>query len=225
MSERRYGDDEVREIFDLATRGRSAETPSPAREGQGLTLAEIQSIGAEVGLSPGDVARAAGALDNRPQVLPRTSSLGLPVAVGRIIPLARALTDDEWARLVAELRATFNARGVVRSDAGIREWSNGNLHAYIEPAGDGHQLRLTTRKGDAAGMNALAFTGIAAGVATFASLGLAGEVADAVLVSSLFTVSGVGAFLFNRLRLPRWADRREEQMDAIARRVKEITGE
>ena len=220
---RRYRDEEVREIFDLAVRGKTAGSPAPVHDVDGLTLGEIQSIGAEVGLAPDAVAHAAAALDDRASRQPRRTSFGMPISASRVVPPSRPLTDDEWTRLVADLRMTFNARGTAREQAGIREWSNGNLHACIEPAGQGYRLRMSTVKGDAAGFNALGLTGLAAAAATFGSLSLSGELADAVIVSAIFAVSGIGALIANRVRLPRWAKERETQMESIARRLDEIT--
>jgi len=47
MTARRYGDDEVREIFSLATTGPTRDRSLPAESG-GLTLEELQRIGQEV---------------------------------------------------------------------------------------------------------------------------------------------------------------------------------
>jgi len=64
MTARRYGDDEVREIFNLATTGGTADRSLPAESG-GLTLDELQHIGREAGIEPARVAEAAATLDAR----------------------------------------------------------------------------------------------------------------------------------------------------------------
>ena len=152
MNKRRYSEAEVREIFELAMRPRAAERAAlPATEG--LTLSDIQEIGGEVGLAPSDVERAAATLDARKLRAPRRTSLGMPIAVGRLVPLPRPLTDHEWDQLVAELRTTFQARGKVSSQGSLREWTNGNLHAMVEPGETGYRLRLGTLKSDAIGWN------------------------------------------------------------------------
>jgi hypothetical protein len=48
MTNRRYGDDEVREIFRLATTG--TREPSLPADVDGLTLEELQHIGEEAGI-------------------------------------------------------------------------------------------------------------------------------------------------------------------------------
>ena len=220
MTERRYQEDEVREIFGLASSG---EVPNTARSSatNGLTLAHIQSIGLEVGLDPDLVARAAAALDARTRK-PMRKSFGLPIEVGRIVPLPRALTDYEWEQLVAELRNTFRARGQVSGSGNLREWSNGNLHACVEPTEAGYRLRLGTLKGDAIGINALAATGIIGGTVAFAALALSGGLTEAFLAPWLISAGGVASLLTNVIRLPRWARQRDAQMEHIAAKATAI---
>ncbi|HSJ15055.1 MAG TPA: hypothetical protein VK939_11605 [Longimicrobiales bacterium] len=221
MSERRYREEELRRILELATRPEAAG-PRPGTLPDGLTLAEIQSIALEVGVTPDAVARAAAAMDMPAAGAPRTS-LGMPVEVGRIIPLPRPLTDREWDRLVAELRTTFRARGRVIAQGGLREWSNGNLHASVEPTGNGYRLRMGTFKGDGPGINAVGAVVLAGGAAIMGATALAGapEVAGSVVLA----LCGAGAILSNLVRLPRWARQRDRQMKHIEAQVRSIIAE
>ncbi|HSJ24752.1 MAG TPA: hypothetical protein VK929_08805 [Longimicrobiales bacterium] len=218
MTDRRYDEDEVREIFRRAAAPGASRLPAP-QEQHGLTLEEVQSIGREVGIDPATVARAAASL-TASRTTPLQRSMGMPVGVGRMVPLPRAPTDREWEQLVAELRSTFGARGRVAVQGGLREWSNGNLHACIEPAGGGYRLRMGTVKGEAAGMNAMGIIGMGAGVVTFAAMaltgGLAGGLADALAGPVVLGGGGAAALIANAVRLPRWASRRQRQMEHIA---------
>jgi hypothetical protein len=219
MTERRYRDEEVQQIFKLATTDRIADAPlSPTASG--LTLAEIQSIGLEVGIDPDVVTRAAAALDASPPT-PARKTGGLPVEVGVSAPLARPLSDREWEMLIADLRHTFRARGQITTHGNLREWRNGNLHASIEPAEVGYRLRLGTRKGDATAMNALGGISILASVATWVSHFVIND-PTSLFAPILFGAAGIGAVLANRLRLPAWARQREAQMNQIAARVRSI---
>lgn len=218
MSERRYRDDEVRKIFKLATTDKIANAPA-SRTPSGLTLEEMQSIGQEVGIAPDVVARAAAALDaGAPTV---RESLGMPVEVGTIIQLPRALTDHEWEMLVGELRRTFRARGHVHELGSSREWRNGNLHVVVEPAPSGYRLRLGTLKGDAVGINALGATGLAAAAATFIAHLVIND-PNALIAPIMMATGGVAAFVTNWLRLPPWARKREAQFQEIAAKVRSI---
>lgn len=216
MTERRYKEEEVRKIISLATSGKVAEPQ--AQSAEGLTLADVQSIGQEVGVEPELVARAAAMLDASPVKPPRTS-LGMPIEVGHTVPLPRALSDREWAQLVAELRRTFHATGKVTELGDLREWSNGNLRICVEPTEQAYRLRLSSLKGDANGINALGVTGIVAGLVSAASLVFSGEPQGALVVPAIFGAGGAAAFLTNMLRLPRWRSLRSRQMDHLGKKV------
>ncbi len=232
MTERRYREEEVRKVFGIATTESVAETPAetPPKASPttavGLTLAEMQSIGLEVGLDPDAVARAASSLevgDTRAW----QKSMGMPIEVGVTTPLPRAITDHEWELLVAELRATFHAKGKIATYGGLREWSNGNLHACVEPTETGYRLRMTTLKSSARGMNALGVTGIVTSVVVYGSLlasGAApGALVDALMAPVIFGVAGLGVLANNWFTLPGWAQRRKEQMNHIATKLRAIT--
>jgi hypothetical protein len=51
MAERRYSDEEVAAIFERASQPEHTTLPAAA-DGKGLTLAALQDIGREVGISP-----------------------------------------------------------------------------------------------------------------------------------------------------------------------------
>lgn len=220
--ERRYRDEEVAEIFEAAaTRpGRGTGALSPA---EGLTLAELQAIGGEVGLAPERVAEAAAALDLRRDA-PRRSDFGMPVSVRRTADLPRAPTDREWEMLVAELRETFGARGREGSRGEVREWSNGNLHAYVEPTPAGYRLRLGTTKGDAVGLNRVGATGLGMALVWLVVLFVAGGLPEGLFLPLVFGLMGGGALAWNALRLPPWAREREEQMERVAARAQALLG-
>src|SRR5580765_4339873 len=155
MTKRRYGDDEIREIFSLATTGDTTDRPLPVESG-GLTLDELQRIGQEAGIEPARVAQAAKTLDARGRVAPMRRSFGLPVSVSRVVDLPRAPTDREWEQLISEFRTTFGVHGRTTTSGGLREWSHGNLHISVEPTERGEQLRLATLKDDALVLNGFA---------------------------------------------------------------------
>lgn len=218
--ERLYGEEEVAEIFEAAAspRGSGGRALSSA---DGLTLGELQAIGAEVGIAPERIADAAAALDLRRGAAPRRTHLGMPVSVGRTVALPRAPTDPEWELLVAELRETFGAHGKDKSSGGLRAWTNGNLHAYVEPTESGHRLRLGTTKGNAVPSSQLGLISLLAGLVL--SIFLFAEVLDEDLSVFLFLpVIGALVLAINAIRLPRWAREREEQMDHIAVRVRTL---
>ncbi len=217
--ERRYREDEVEEIFDLATGQGELERSSRSDSG-GLTLSELQEVGREVGMDPDTIAQAALAVDSKKSALPRGSSLGMPVSVGRIVPLPRAMTNKEWGKLTVELRDTFGARGKITSEGGMRTWSNGNLRARLEVTETGHQLRLETTKGNARLLNLVGVGGTLTGLVLIPLMLLIGV---SPVRNELFALQalgvGIGSLVANRVRLPRWASEREGQMEYIASQV------
>ena len=215
MTERRYSDEEVAAIFREATEGQKSGSALQRRDDDGLTLAELQTIGREVGLAPEVVARAALSLDLRPLAGSRTF-MGLPIGVERSISLERRLTDDEWEALVGELRTTFRAKGRIGGAGNFREWSNGNLHAMLEPTPDGHRLRITTLMGAARPriFAGLALCGSAA--CMWMAAVLAGRLnAGSVLGSGFLALTGITIVVATAVHLPRWARVRGRQMDEI----------
>lgn len=216
MADRRYNDKEIAAIFRAA-----AEPPSPVREvpqDEGLTLADLQAIGREVGIAPDAIAHAARGVDVRPVAAARTF-LGLPIGVSRTVQLNRRLSDDEWERFVVQLREVFSARGRTRSDGALRQWTNGNLQVLLEPTEAGHRLRFGTLHGAAsasigAGFAALGVAAVVALVTAFS-----GTLGEAVYGIGFLAVMGTGMIVSGALRLPGWARLRSRQMEALASSV------
>jgi hypothetical protein len=214
IDDRRYQDDEVSAIFEAASKpvAPREDTAPPT----GLTLAELQAIGREVGIDPDRIAQAAALLDRRRPPLPRRTDLGMPVSASHIVEIPRPLTDLEWSLVVADLRETFRAWGREVSQGETRQWWNNNLHAVVEPTPTGYRLRLGTVKGDGLAMNRMGAFGIT--MCLVVAVALRGDPAAIPGVLALGSM-GAGAFLFNAVRLPRWARLRERQMQEVAERT------
>ena len=218
MTQRRYSEDEVAAIFERATEtGPNALARSSSADG--LTLAQVQEIGREVGIPADAITRAAGSLEIADAGRERTL-FGLPLGVERIVPLQRPLTESQWEHLVVDLRETFDARGTVSSDGSLRQWTNGNLQALHEPTPSGARLRLRTMKG-----NAIAAVTGGLGMFVVASGGLLAATAQGVddrgmlVALGALGVAGAGMFISSIARLPGWARARRAQMELIAARV------
>lgn len=217
MPDRRYNDEEIAEIFQRATEG--PQSASLQRAGDdGMTLAELQDIGREAGMSPEAVELAARSLDARPSAAVR-SLLGLPIGVQRSIVLDRRLTEAEWEQLVVELRDVFGARGVVSSSGSFRQWTNGNLQALLEPTPAGHRLRISTIKSSARPSLAAGAAMLGVGVAMTVSAAIAGQLAQVFPELAMMGILGTGLVGSTVLRLPGWARLRARQMESITTRL------
>lgn len=215
MAERRYDEDEVARILELATETRSA-APVRADPGRGMTLAELQEIAEEVGISGDLVARAAARLDAGAPA-GRGGPLGVPVRVWRTVELPRPLTDSEWERLVVRLRRVFGARGSVESVGSLREWRNGNLVVSVEPSESGQRLSLHTRKGNVTPFLSMGVTLIIIAAVLFVVSAISGDLElRSIMILALLGAAGVVA---NLARLPFWSRTRARQMEEIAATV------
>jgi hypothetical protein len=211
MAERQYTDEEAAAIFERASEAEHTGLARPV-EGKGLTLAALQEIGREVGISPESISLAARSLDQGGRVVSRTF-MGLPIGVGRTVEFDQPLSDGDWEALVADLRTTFEARGAVRYDGPFRQWTNGNLQALLEPTVSGHRLRLQTVKGDARGL--MTTGALALGASAVLGVAVAAGLSDPGTLSmvGLTAVFGLGMFGAGGFRVSGWARRRRAQFE------------
>lgn len=216
----RFNEDEAAAIF-----ARAAEVESSGRQPVsgpgGITLAELQEIGKEAGLSPEAVAQAAVSLRSAGTPVPAPRFIGIPIGVARTVALERPLSDEEWGGLVAELRAIFDAGGNVRSDGSFREWRNGNLRIHAGPAPGGYQVDMRTSKGSARSLMTMGgvMTGISGALLAVGTL--TGNIAPGH-AADFTPILAIGAGLFGAgvLQVPAWARRRREQFERIAERLR-----
>ena len=217
--ERRYTEAEVEAILKQAAEVQTTQG-NLLPVGEGMTLAQLQEIGREAGISADAVQFAARNLSNTPAAFTQ-KFLGLPLGVSRTVELDRRLSDDEWERLVADLRTTFNARGVLSQEGSLRTWRNGNLHVYLEPTATGNRLRLRTVRGGSREALQVGVIMVGMGAVMAAAAAIKGTVGDTGLMNSVSTLLVTGSVLFGAgaIMLPGWARRRRQQMDEIADRV------
>ncbi|MBC8087354.1 MAG: hypothetical protein H7Z40_08800 [Phycisphaerae bacterium] len=212
-NDRKYDDDEIRQILELALdrEDHPAVSLPPA---DGLTLVQLQDVGREVGLPAARIAQAVVAFEGRGAPVPRGTTLGLPTSLGRIIPLSRNLSEREWELLVAELRTTFGGKGEVSSQGGLREWSYGNLHAFTEPTESGYRLRLTDANGAVVG---IVFGGFVLSFALFILMTLLYKDAPkfAFAFPAFLSLIGGGLVAGSIISLPKWARIQDKRMEHI----------
>ena len=214
----RTRDDEVREIFSLATTGDLRQESLPVEAG-GLTLEELQRIGHEAGIAPASITLAAETLDARgiPSTVRRV--VGLPIGLSRVVALPRAPTDREWEQLISYFRTTFDAHGRATTSGGLREWSHDSLHISVEPTTDSEQIRLSIKNDAVVVLNVLG--AVTTGIALLASTVNAadGHPQKALVLLGIFGGIGVVSFATNLIRAPRWARERDRQLQEIAEHV------
>lgn len=216
--ERRYTEQEIAEIFRQAAADQeSADTQRP--HSSGLTLAELERIGKEAGISPEFISRAAASVDRKRPAPPPTTFLGLSVSAAHTIDLPGPFTDKDWELLVADLHDHFQAPGKIRRTGSIRQWENGSLRVLVEPIESGYRLRLHA-------LNDILRGGLMGGLVVFA-MGLffmllvaakgdfAVDLAKTLFVS-MFAAAGLGGMGLSAARLPGWRKEQRRRMEAIA---------
>jgi hypothetical protein len=219
MDDRRFNEAEAAAIFANAAEAEHRDVPDPSSP-NGLTLGELQEIGAQAGIPAESIALAARAT-MRGEVATDRKFLGLPLGVARTINLDRKLTDEEWERLVVDLRETFQARGSVKGFGSLRQWTNGNLAALVEPTATGQRVRLRTIKGNAVAQMVLGLAMTAFSTVGLTAAAITGALGDRGMLAALgfMGVAGFGMFALTWRGLPRWAETRRRQMEEIAERI------
>lgn len=216
--ERRYNDLEVAQILERASTAQEAERGGSLPTGDGLTLAALTGIAAEVGIGADHITRAAEEV-SRGSLAPTqyTQCLGFPVGVARTVYVDRALAEAEWEQLVVALRETFEAPGTLRRDGAFRQWTSGNLHALLEPTETGHRLRLTTRKDEGPVLLRLGAACFVLSTLMAAAMPVApaGATIGLTAFSGLVGLTGMAVLA---LQLPRWSRARAAQMERIGAR-------
>jgi hypothetical protein len=224
--ERRYGEAEIEEIFARAAEEVAAaspgETAAPPSRRDGLTLAELQTVGAEVGLAPARIAAAAAAL--APRIAPeRGSSYGHPTSLAAAVALPRAPTDREWERLVAVLREDAGTPGRVASRGATREWSGGRLHLFVEPSDAGTRLRMMETRRAPVLMPAVGAFALADGLFLLVTRALDASTFGPLLewlLPVLLMLAGGAAVAASLVRARSWADEGAARMERIAERAR-----
>ena len=213
MTERRYTEQEITTIFKVAAEAPSTP-PDHLSRADRLTLADLQAIGREVGISPDSVAHAAQTLEVRQGGAYRRL-LGLPIGVERRVILRRRLTDEDWEQLVLQLRDVFKARGRTETKGSLRQWTNNNLYVLLEPTPTGDRLRLGSFHGRA--MASIRFGLVSLGVAAVLVIAnlVGAQLTSARTIAELLA-GGLVLFANGALRLPGWASLRARQMEDLA---------
>ena len=118
----RFSADEAHAIFARAARRQEAVRDADERARAGLTLAELQAVGAEVGIDPGHIEAAAAALAAG-EPAPVANVLGVPERIYAVRTLPAPLGDAAWVALVDALRESFGHAGTAEQLGGRRTWS------------------------------------------------------------------------------------------------------
>ena len=209
---RRFTQEEAHDVFARAARRQQAVREADERAGAGLTLAELQAVGAEVGIDPAHVEAAARALA---EVEPRPARtfLGVPERARAVRTFPAPLGDAAWTALVDALRQSYGQAGTVEQLGARRTWSmrdvvtRGELSVRVEGETVTLEQALPVRSAYASALVPLAL------MAFF----LAGTFEPHVPI--LMLLATAAAVLAARVGLPAWARRQERRFHAAVDHV------
>ena len=156
MSERTFSDDEVRDILERAADRQAAADKALVRTRPGMSLAELEQIASEAGISPEHVrAVALQGLDRHHvrsavPVLTRNAAGEVGLLGERTFP--GRVSDEAWGRIVQDLRSTFNVVGQATEFGQTREWLSVSATGGMEPVTvrmerEGEDTRLSMFRG------------------------------------------------------------------------------
>ena len=225
-NERRYSEKEIAEIFHLASKEQESWRKNQSLS-EGLSLSELQQIGEESGITPEFIAQAAAALENNTGFFESESLFGFPLAVSNKILLPRKLTEDEWERLVVDLRETYQKEGAITRDGSFLKWTDGDISVLAEPTGTGYQLRMTTapqRKGATKFVLGLGVAVVLISLIFWVQVFFLGKVQWSTIAPGLFFLVIGMLPLFPLFFTPKWAERHRTKMEGIAKRLQERIG-
>lgn len=141
------------EVADIIARASRQTRPAATDETPGLTLAEIERLGAEAGLDPAALRAAAAEID-----APAPSRhWGAPADAVAQRVVTGTVSEEAWERIVATARAEFGRAGIAGQIGRTREWtavgaSNNaqpTTRLALEPTADGTRIVLSQSVRDA----------------------------------------------------------------------------
>jgi hypothetical protein len=118
INERRFTDREVREILKRAAERRPTQGLTV---GRGLSLAELQSIGKEVGIDPSQLEEVARSVVLQSELSPHPF-LGVPTVVRSMRTVEGQLDPTQTAAVLSTIRNIMGRHGEVSEVGGSLEW-------------------------------------------------------------------------------------------------------
>lgn len=218
---RTYSQDEVREIIRRAAET-TAERERLQSDDSGLSIDDLADLATATGIDPQIMIDAARSLDRHVEEPFEKRHMGVKISAAHAFRVEGPFSEEDWQALVADCRSTFGAKGHVNETSGLREWSNGNLHVLVEPAGKDTIIRMRTHRGSAQSMlNGGLAMSIAVFVMMFSSLAEGRALTDLfglamLLIAAIFAI---GAVVVSGLR--NWSRTRKSQMEALGLRVEQ----
>lgn len=221
---RTYNEKEIGQLIRRASRLHEDSADSGERQ---LSLAEVQVLAEELGLSPEHLQTAALELEDKDRTRRGVPWWGGPFRVDHHVSIPASLTEDQWASIVLEIEDSIGSAGRIRHIGAAREWTRytgegeggANLETTqvtLQPHGSNTAVRIQKRFGGAAFFAYLAASLPAVSLAIL----LAG---DPITAANGALLAGAVGLIPGMRALIGWASRRKkESFRALAERIQLI---
>lgn len=231
MSDPHFDDVDVQRILERAAdQQRRAERRALLRPGQ-TSLETIREIAGEVGIDARYVDSAAHEIALRRDRAPEVTRMGIPRTVSADRVITSRVDDGEWARIVDELRRSFDTPGVVSEFGRVREWHSGAghssslVHLKVEETGVGTTVSMTQNLKQFHDLpTALGAVFATLGVCSLAAVPFVASAGGMALFAAANLLTGGGVYLGGMSWVGRIARRQQEKMDAALDRVELLAG-
>jgi hypothetical protein len=154
--ELRFGTDAAQAIFRRAAEHQEVAQAAARADADGLSLAELQAIGAEAGIDPAYIAAAAAEFSTPEPKDDTPWWYAGPNKIETECVVPGTITDGPvWASIVHELRSTFDTDGVATQLANTLEWSfmtqsGESTRVTVAPGPHGTRIRVVQSMRNAA---------------------------------------------------------------------------
>ncbi|GAB5520508.1 MAG: hypothetical protein RhofKO_27590 [Rhodothermales bacterium] len=225
MPDRVFSEQEIAQILQRAIERQEAEVEKRRARDHGLSLAELERLGSEVGISPEHL-RAAASEVHRPGVQRKHEVSDTHNYVERLIP--GYLTDAAWGEIVTDLRHQL---GVDTNDSisiigNMHEWSHTSASgistkATLAQRGNSVALRLSQRVGIASPLTEGVMYGTIAAMffGFITAAGMDFNFLQGTMLFSAFLV--IFSVLIYTLDVA-WRKKKHRQIEAIADRIETL---
>jgi len=219
-------------VRDIVRRAADVQAKEPDGD-EGLSLASVQRIAAEVGIAPGQVRDAAAALEGTATEMTRGGILGLRPQLEFERFVDCEISEAAYADLLEEIRVSLGEVGQINETLGTAlSWSSSpksvrrKAQILVSPKGGRTRVRILDQEGTPSAVVMIPIT-----LFSLISIGITGAIVDGLGATTLATVIAAltasgsifsGAYWAARRSFKREMRQRSEKLTALMDRLIEL---
>lgn len=193
-----------KEIGTILKRAAELSQDESGPNAAGLSIEELQQVGAEAGLDPDLILRAAAELQQGNTRRRRGALVG-PTNYSNDFVLEGEVDAGTWEEMLAAIRSTFKDPGAVSMRENVFEWTSQSEtdKAQVTALNSGGKTKITLFWSEPVLVLPMIIPTIIGTIIslpiTFEALGLSGLPAVAVILSTFLTLLTIGRFVVNKI--------------------------